>query len=318
MEDVSVQEIISTFEGEKRKNVFFSSETDDFLDLIKKKSHWTINEYKEFSLAYALKYRVVQLMDSIIISSIAKKYKFKLNWNDYFEVIENIKSIKKQKEYINYYFWYHCNDMNEEIYQQLMNKPYFKLLSPNSKSNFLTHYLRVGANDNWFMKYFTHDEIVNGLKKHLFSMNVDTQLNESSQEKEEQIKEFYNQYQEFMDNKTKSKFFYQAVKTGSISLIQFLYKDKGIRNLNKLVLLWHVCADTATDNTLEILNCLKDLGLKFNEKDLKNSQENYQWGYMEHKEQLLYFFKQVESEKNYNELDKDLKKQNIKSELKKL
>jgi hypothetical protein len=307
MSDISVQEIIATFKGIERKSILSTAQTDDFLTIIKKKNHWTIEEFKEFSFIYSLEYMNSPIMDMMVISKVVKKYNFKLNWSDYFNVIDSIKSIHKQKKYINYYFWYHTDDMNEEVYNQLLTKPYFKFLKSSSKSQFLQHCLKTDNRSAWINKYFTEKEIKKGLT--IMSMHIDRNSNDDN----EKVKEFYHTYENLMPHKIKLKFFNQVIQTGSLSLIKYFYIDKGIRNLNKLVLLWHVCADTAANNTLEILNCLKEYGVRFTVKDLEKSKNHTQWDYMEHKEELLHFFKLIEIEKNYNQLDKKLKNKNVKT-----
>ncbi len=321
MKDVSVQEIISSFKNVEREFNNLSKD-DAFLNLMKKKNHWTIEEYKEFSLAYNLKYMTPQLKDMLVINSIEKKYSFNLNWNDYFNIIDNIKSVRKQKKYINYYIWYFSSDMNEEFYKQLINKSYFKLLKLDSKANFLKHYIKIGENKDWINNYFTPIEFANALKRHSFDINlrINENYNKFSQEdkfkeKIKQIKEFYNKYEPFMYDETKLDFFNHIVETGSIDLIKFLYIEKGIKNLNKLKLLWHVCSDIGSTNTLEILNCLKEIGVKFTPQDLKNAQKNTQWFYMERTDDLLYFFKNLEVEKNYNKLNKSLNSKSVKNKI---
>jgi hypothetical protein len=317
MNDISVQEIIATFKNVNRKDNP-SAKNDHFLDLIKKKEHWTIQEYKDFSLAYNLEYMSTPLKHMMAINFIEKKYKFESNWNDYLNVIDNIKSISKQKKYINYYIWYYHCDMNEEFYKQLMSKPYFNLLKPDSKVNFLKHYIKVGKSNAWINDYFTSIEIANALKRHSFDINIRVNFNSNKfnqedgyKEKITQVKDFYNRYESFMDNKIKLDFFNHIIETGAIDLIKFLYEDKGIKKLNKLKLLWHVCSDTGSSNTLEILNCLKEIGVNFTPKDLKNSQKHQQWFYMERTDELLYIFQNLEKEKNYNGLNKSLRNKNV-------
>lgn len=322
IKDISVQEIIATFKNVNRKDNPHVK-NDALLDLLKKKTHWTIQEYRDFSLAYSIEYMSTALPDIMAIDSIKKKHKFDLNWNDYFNVIDNIKSVSKQKKYINYYISYYHSDMNEEFYKQLMSKPYFKLLKSDSKANFLKHYIKVGESNAWINDYFTSIEIANALKRHSFNINIRVNINNNKfnqedgyKEKITQVKDFYNRYEAFMDDKTKLDFFNHVIETGSIDLIKFLYEDKDIKKLNKLKLFWHVCSDTGSRNTLEILNCLKEIGVKFTPKDLINSQKHQQWFYMERTDDLLCFFKNLETEKNYNRLNKDLINKNFKKQKK--
>jgi hypothetical protein len=315
MADITIQEIIKSFKNVKRKVILSTAESDDFLDLIKNKKHWTIQEYKDFSFSYNLEYLHANLMDSLQIFSIENKYKFELSWDDYFKVLDNIKSIQKQKKYVNHYLAYYHSNMTEDYYKQLMHKPYFDLLTSDSKSRFLTNYLKIDNSNVWVNKYFTNDEIKNALKKHIFFIEIAPSLNKK---RENKIKEFYNQYEDIMDYKDKLRFFYQIAQTGSTNLITFFYIEKGVKKLNKLKLFWHLCSDTSFTNPLETLNLLKELGVKFTKKDLQNAQEHSQWGYMEHTEELLYFFKELESEKNYKELNKSLKNKNAKKKFHKL
>jgi hypothetical protein len=249
------------------------------------------------------------IMDSVAIHSIEKKYNFKLSWEDYFNVLDNIKNNHKQQKYINYYFWYHYSDMNEDYYKQLMNKPYFKFLKSDSKSLFLMHYLKFDSDNNWIDKYFTEDEMKNGLKKYSFKLY---------KTKDDKVKEFFNKYEKIMKNDVKQSLFCGAVESGRMELIQFLYEEKGIKKLNKLRLLWSICSDLAIHDTLDMLNYLKKLGIKFTSKDLGKAQNHNQWGYMENTDKLLYFFKQLDSEKNYKELNKTLEKKGKKKNFHKL
>ena len=49
-------------------------------------------------------------------------------------------------------------------------------------------------------------------------------------EKENKVKNFYNQYEHLIGNRSKLRFFYQVVKSGSLNLIEFAYKEKKIKN----------------------------------------------------------------------------------------
>ena len=150
---------------------------------------------------------------------------------------------------------------------------------------FLQHALISTNESQWINKYFTLKEVEQGLKRVLFNI-----VHHPDEEKIEKIKAFYNEYEIIMSDKIRANFYYQVVHTGSIPLITYFYKEKGITKLNRVILLWHVCADTTATNTLEILNCLKDIGVKFDKFLLKKVQAHSQWDYMEHKDQLLYFF----------------------------
>lgn len=288
--EITVPEIISTFKGKNRKIITSSIETDDFLEAIKNKNDWTIDQYKELMLAYSLENMYRSLFDYSAIRSIARTYGFKLDWHDHFKVIENITDKKKQSKYLNYYFWYYHSDMTEALYQDLMAKPYYHLLSSKSKSSFVQHNLKTDNATHWLNKYFTTPEIINGLKLNLLYVDIALVNQEAQIQK---IKDFYNQYEKFMSQNTKARFFYQAVRTGLIPLIKFLYQEKGITKINKVVLLWNVCSDISQPNTLEILHCLKEMGIKFNDGLLQKVKSHTQWGYMEYTDILQGFFANV-------------------------
>lgn len=303
MIDTSVQDIIATFKGIEKKDDDSIIHTENFANLMQAKKAWTLDEYKEVLLEYSIQNMKIKFMDSMIMEDIANKNNFTLDWNHHFNVIEHIKSNKK--DYINYYFWYYYIDMTEEVYQQFMKKPYFSLLTSKSKIQFLSHKITTDNENSWIIDYFTHEEIKNGLKKNSLKINLHAYSNNTNLEPE--VKKFYHQFEQFMTDKTKVKFFNDAARTGVVSLIKFLYKEKNIRKINTVQLLWHVCGDTASKNTLEILQCLKDLGIKLTPSVLKKSQEDSQWGYMEHTDELVSFIMDAERQKNYAKLNKKLK-----------
>lgn len=309
MKDITVQEIIKSFKGVKRKEILSTAETDDFLTTIKSKKNWTLKEFKEFSLAYHLEYKISKVMDSMEIFRIQRKYKFKLDWNDYLKVLDSIDSPTKQKQYINYYIWYYYADMTEEVFKKLMNKPYFSFLNNKSKIRFLSSYLKTDNSQNWLNKYFTQEEFkqaLKGFKNFSYYIKVSEKPGVYDIEKENKVKIFYNQYEHLIGNRSKLKFFYQVVKSGSLNLIEFAYKEKKIKSINKLTLFWHVCGDTSAGNVIEILTLLKNLGMKFQEQDIINVQNNANWGYMEYKDELVHFFKILKHEKQYNDLKNKL------------
>lgn len=310
MTDITVEEIIRTFQGVQRPEIYSTADSDAFLETFKKKKDWTLEEYREFSLAYMLEYMHVRFMDSLAFYRLRKQYNFELTWDDYFLVIESIINTKKQREYLNYYFSQYYGIMNETVYKELMAKPYFKYLTTKSKSKFLGSILETDNSNKWVNNYFTDSDFRNALKN--ARLHIKLYDSENSEKMEQKVKEFYNHYEKFMNHKTKTNFFNQVVERGSLPLIQFLYEEKGLRGLSKLVLLWHVCADTASGNPLEIMRFLRNLGMKFTQKDLKNSQQHGQWGHMERTDELIYFFNELECEKNYNKLDKKLKPKTVK------
>lgn len=302
MTDITVSEIIKTFKNVKKKYIFSSGETDDFLTIIKSKKHWTFAEYKEFYFAYSLKYMHHKIMDSFAIYSIKKQYSFELSWNDYFKIIESITSPAKQKKYINFYFWHHSG-MNEKTYQKLMTKPYFHFLSSKSKIKFLEHNLKTDNSNKWINNYFTDEEIKNSLKNNSLYIILD----------EYETKKFFGSYEKFMNQKTKVRFFHQVAKSGSLILIRFLALH--IKKLNKIVLLSFVCSDMGPNNTLETLHCLREIGIRFNFNDLIKIQGTTRWAHIEYKQELIDFFKQLEIEKHYISLNSQLKLKNNKSNI---
>lgn len=303
MTDITVQEIIATFKNIEREEIYSSVQSDDFLEIMKKKKHWTLEEYQEFRLEYDLKYMNIAIFDLMAIISATKKYNFQLDWNHYFKVIESVPNVREQKKYVNYYLWNHHKDVTEEVYQELMKKTYFKLLTSKGKSHFLSHALTTNNINSWTLKYFTDEEIKNSWKTNTLKIPLRASNNNVTLEKIEQVKDFYNQYESFMDYKTKVRFFHQAITSGVIPLIQFLYQDKGIKKLNEVKVLWHVCSDITSRNTIEILQCLKDMGFKLTPGVLKKSQAHYQWDYMEHNEKLTSFIMDPIRERNYLKLD---------------
>lgn len=305
MKDISVQEIIKTFKGVKRKNILSTAQTDDFLTAIKEKKNWTLKEFKELSLAYDLEYRISKIMDFMQMSRIQTTHNFKFTWTDYFKVLDNIKSKTKQKQYINYYIWYYNADMTEAIFKKLMSKPYFEYLSTKSKVNFLGKYLQTDNSKKWVNKYFSPEELkkaLKGLKNFAYYIQVCEKPGKYDIDKENQVKQFYNQYEHLIKNQAKLRFFYQVIESGSLNLIEFFYKEKKIKNINKLHLFWHVCREISAGNVVEVLTLLKDLGMKFSQQDIVNAQEHANWNYMEYKSEILHFFKILETEKKYNEL----------------
>lgn len=304
--DITVQEIIASFQGINRPEIYSSADSDKFLDLLKNKKHWTLEEYKDFSLAYDLQYMHRRAMDFMRLQPLEKKNGFTLSWEYYFKVIESIEDKETQKKYINYYFWYHASDMNEDIFKQLMLKPYYGDIESKTKVTFLQHSIKTDKPNAWFDQYFTQDEIKEGLVKNSLHINIydNSSANNISKEKEEVVKVFYNHYEKIMDNKTKVKFLKEIVRTGSLDLIKFIYVDKKVKRINKMHLFWSICSDIAFGNPLEILHYFKQLGMKFEEKDLIKTKEHSQWGYMENTEQLEHFFKVLEVENKYNILDK--------------
>lgn len=318
MTDITVQEIVATFKNVKRKEIYSSADTDDFLEIMKKKEHWTLEEYQQFRLEYDLKYMNIDLFDLMAIRSVSTKYNFKLDWSHYFKVIENVATLKEQTTYVNYYIWYHNSDMTEEVYKEFMNKPYFKLLTSKSKSRFLSHKIETDNSNGWVYQYFTPDEIKQSWKNNTLHIKLCASNNNVTLEKIEQVKSFYNIYESFMDYKTKVRFFHASVTTGVLPLIQFLYQEKGIQKLNEVKVLWHVCSDITSRNTVEILQCLKDMGFKLTPGVLKKSQEHNQWGYMENTDKLVSFIMDPIREKNYLKLDKKIPNKSDKKIIKKI
>ena len=306
--DITVQEIIATFKGIKRKQIYSTAETDNFLTAVKKKAHWTEEEYKEFILAHNIEYMSAEVMDYMAIRSVEKKNQFNLDWNYYFHVIESIEDIEKQKQYVNYYLWYYYSDINEEIYQQLMKKPYFEKVTTESKSRFLEYVLKTDNSNAWVNQYFTDEEFKVGLEKNRLSIDIydPESANNISKEKEDSIKNFYNDYEHLMSEDVKLRMLYNIVGRGSINLINFMYNEKNIKNIKKLHLFWNICSDTSAGNPLEILTLFKDLGLKFIPNDLIRSKKHSQWGYMQNTDQLEHFFKSLKAEKEYKKINNKL------------
>lgn len=306
MKDISVNQIIKTFKNKERKVILSTAESDDFLDVIQKKEEWTEKEYKKFFYAYSKQYKNSNPIDSLRIYSVRKKYNFTTNWNDYIKIIDSFESVEKQQEYIDYYFWYYGSSLTENYFKKLMKKSYFKNIDSKSRRRFLESNLKVDGEYDWVGKYFSQEELSQALEKHNFFISLlDDNFNYDAN-KIQKVKDYYIKYKELMSSKVKFKFFNKIVERGCLELIDFCYKEQKIKILNKMHLLWHVCADTAHGNVFETLNELKELGLKLTEKDLERVQKHSQWGYMENRDQLLLFFKTMKSEKAYKKLNTKL------------
>lgn len=319
MKDITVKEIIKTFKGVERKLILSTAETDDFLDAMKNKKYWTIEEYKELYYEFAKAYKNKNPIDSLAFFQVTNNNNFKTNWNDYLHILDSLETLEKQKEYIDYYFWYHGSTLNENYYQIIASKEYFSGVSDKSKIRYIESNLKINENNNWIDKYFSKEIIQQGLEKHGLFFNIVDEHFQYDKNKEDEVKSFYLKYKDLMNNKTKFKILNKAVERGSLELIKFFYKEQKIKVLNKKHLLWYVCADTASANVIEVLNELQELGLKFNENDLNRVQNHGQWGYMENKDKLLLFFKSLKAQKDYVKLNKKLKpKREVKIKTKKI
>jgi hypothetical protein len=304
MTDISVEDIIQTFQGVKRAVLPSSAQTDSFLKTLKAKKHWTIDEFKSLSLAFSLVHMRGNIL-SLHITKIQKKYSFKLDWVDYFNVIENVKNTKKKKEYVNYFFWYYAEYMNEKIYQEFMEKPYAKLLRVKSRIRFLAQKITINSQNLWIFKYFRLIQIQKILNnRYEFYIPRNTLPNKVVLESE--VKQFYHQYEQLMNYKTKVKFFHAVVSLGIISLIKFLHQEKNINKLNTVKLLWYACIESST-NTLEILQYFDNSGINLTSQVLKKTQDSGNWLNMGNSQILVDFITNKEREKSYLKLNKKLK-----------
>lgn len=309
MADITVQEIIATFKGVKRELLTFSHQSDDFIELMQKKQHWTFEEYQQLSYEYSLENMIVSVMDFKQIKRVVKQYNFQLTWEDHFNVIENIKDIRKQKKYVNYYIWYHGSTMTEDIYKKFLNKPYFKLLDLKGKIHFLQNKLKTNNTNTWLLNYFTYEEI----QQSLIKSNLNIILSDNNNLEEiQQVKNFYNEHEVFMVEKVKNKLFYEALRTGSFPLIEFFYREKGIQKLNKLKVLWYICSEICDPNTIEIFNFLNTLGIKLTPSIVKKFEKKDNWTHLEYRSTLLNHLKDVEREKNYYKLSSKIKNKPVK------
>lgn len=318
--DITVEDILKTFQGVERKQILSSADTDDFLTTLQKKQHWTIEEYKIFYCAIHTEYMNVPAMDHMRMHQIKDKYKFTTDWSDYFYILDNIKDEKKQSEYADYYFWYHGNQLTEEVYLELMRKNYFFKVSKDSRVRFLENNMKADNSMQWVDKYFTKEEIQAWLNsdKVRFHVEIRDEAWQLDHSKIEKVKAYYNRYESLMTYHTKVVFFNAVVQRGSIELIKFLYNEKKIKlkSKDKMRMFWHLCGDTSVGNVVEVLTELKDMGMKFTPYDLTRTKNHSQWGYMDHNDQLEHFFDMLEKEKNYKALTKKLATNNSNSSLK--
>ena len=95
--DITVEQIIKTFKGVKRKQILSSNVEDDFLKIMKNKKQWTYNEFEHFFKEFSIQNLKFAIFDFMIINQIQKKFNFKMNWNIYLEVIDSLKTINQKK-----------------------------------------------------------------------------------------------------------------------------------------------------------------------------------------------------------------------------
>lgn len=315
--DIQVEDIIKTFKGVKRETIYSTAQTDDFLTIIQAKEHWTLQEYKTLYYAYYTETMHVQIMDLMRINLVADEYNFTTNWNDYFYILDNIKDENKQAKYADYYFWYHGDQLTEEVYLEFIKKTYYSKVSKDSRVRFLENNVKTDNSLEWIDKHFSLDDIKSWLESNnlRFSIRIKDDNWNISQEKINKVKKFYNNYEKHMSYNAKLKFFNEAIERGSVELIQFLYVEKGIRlkAKDKMVMFWHLCGDTSVGNVVEMLTELRIMGMKFTPYDLKRTKKHNQWGYMEHTEKLEQFFDMLQKEKDYKTLTKKLKTKSVNS-----
>lgn len=306
MQDISVNDIINTIKDKKRRMLLSTANEDDFTLALKNKKNWTEAEYKQFFKEYSKIYKTNNPIDYMLIKKIKKEYNFSLTVEDYFNIIDELNSIEKQKEYINHYIWYYHKDITEDFFLKLKEKKYFSFLAKKSKVLFLTYKITINDPNEWVLKYFTEDEIKESFINKNFFLQIDKYEGEDNLIKA--VEYFYHQYEKYMNKKIKLHMFLEVVKTGKLSLID-CFIDK-IKILSKKTLIFNICSDMASGNVFEILNHLHYLGVKFTQYNLKEVQNNPNWHYLENTNLLLLFFKNLKAEKEYQKLNKRLKDKN--------
>lgn len=311
MQNISINDIISTIKDKKRKILLSTADDDNFTLALKSKKNWTEEEYKRFFTEYSKIYLKNNPIDYMLIRKIKNEYNFLLTIEDYFNVIDELDSIEKQKEYINHYIGYYGEDITEEFYLKLIQKEYYKFINKENKVLFLKNKITVINPNEWVLKYFSETEIKESFKDKTFFIKLCSEDKIDDPKNIESVIYFYNKYEKFMSKKTKFNMLLEVVKKGNFELIDFLIEKKKVKILSKKVLIWHVCSDTARGNVFNVLNHLYNSGIKFTKFNLKEVKNHYQWHYMENTNLLLLFFKNLQSEKEYKKLNKKFKNKNI-------
>lgn len=307
---------IRKYKSNKSNNLILK---DEFCLLLEKQEKCSQEEYKNIFLTYHRKFLKKNMAHFRAIRKFKAKYNFTNDWNDYFEVIDSLKSEKLKTKYINYYFWYYHNQMNEDLYKILIGKSYFQSITKLTEVSFLTHYINPYNSTDWIKKYFSPEIIKKAInnKRNYYCIEATDLVNgkKYNLENEKIIKNFYNDYEILMSKNSKLFFFDQVIKSGSLNLIDFCNEKKIIRK-SKLITLWSVCSAAASNNTLDILHKLREIGVNFKPNDLINAQKHDQWNHMVHTDELIYFFETLKKEKNYYSLSKKLKLKTTKKDKK--
>jgi len=302
MQDITVEDIINTFKGKSRDALMSSASEDDFTLTIKAKKNWTDLEFKHFYYEYAKEYLVSNIIEFMLIRKIIKKYDFKLEWSNYIEIIDELNSEILQKEYINRYFWYYSSSLNEEDFLNLNMKSYFKFITKDSRIKFLNNFIKIENKDYWIKKYFTKEEIEESFYKNNTFLQFD--VKGKNEEEEKNLKVFYNEYKEYMSDGIKFSFLMSVLNTGNLDLIKYFIIEEKIKILNKKGIIFNIFGQFSRGNVFDIIDTLKDMGIKFKENTLLKVKDSEQWNSIEKKDEFLLLLKKLKVEKEYKKLNR--------------
>ena len=302
MQDITVEDIINTFKGKSRDALMSSASEDDFTLTIKAKKNWTDLEFKHFYYEYAKEYLVSNIIEFMLIRKIIKKYDFKLEWSNYIEIIDELNSEILQKEYINRYFWYYSSSLKEEDFLNLNMRSYFKFITKDSRIKFLNNFIKIENKDYWIKKYFTKEEIEESFYKNNTFLQFDVKV--KNDEEETNLKIFYNEYKEYMSDGIKFSFLMSVLNTGNLELIKYFIIEEKIKILNKKGIIFNIFGQLSRGNVFDIIDTLKDMGIKFKENTLLKVKDSEQWNSIEKKDEFLLLLKKLKVEKEYKKLNR--------------